>query len=295
MQITQGSLSSVFTGLQAKFLAALDAAENPDIERLMDSVPSTTGSENYPTGALLGDLEEVLDEVTITGIGAFVQNVANRTFARAIEVRRDDIADDNIGVYGVPVQQLARRAAAYPLRLASDVLLSGFSDTWIDDTTVYSATHEWVGGTAWSNLQTTALDADALDEAILALETRTGPGGEPLALSANLLICSPAVRSAAETLLELLQSAAGASNRQYKKADLLVMGRWGSSTRWLLMDIDPIRPLVLQDREGPEFTAQDNETDDAAFLREVYRYKARRRCAVAILAPWLIQASNGTT
>ena len=40
--------------------------------------------------------------------------------------------------------------------------------------------------------------------------------------------------------------------------------------------------MVLQDREGPEFTAKDSPDDDDAFYRELYAYKARRRCAVAI-------------
>jgi len=293
MVITQGSLEAVFTGLKATFAEAVGATDDADIRRLMEIVPSTNGTENYPVATLLGDLEEVLDEVTITNIGAFVQSVPNRTFARIVEVSRNDIADDNIGVYRPGVRQLGRRAALYPLRLAAEALLAGFTDQWIDGTTVFSDSHNWVGGQSWSNRSDVALDADNLAAAMQALEMRVGADGAPLGLRPDLLVCGPANRAAAENILQIEYLSGGQSNRLYKKLDLLVLGRLGSSPAWFVMDTEPGKPMVLQDREGPEFTAKDDPSDDEAFYRERYAYKGRRRCAVAILAPWLIQASNG--
>lgn len=293
MQITQGNLAAVFTGLKASFNEAVEATEKQEITRLMETVPSTAGTEKYPVASLLGDLEEVLDEVTITNIGAFVQSVPNRTFARIVKVRRNDIADDNIGVYRPGVRQLGRRAAQYPLRLAAESLLNGFSEQWVDGTTVFSGTHEWVGGREWSNRDDGPLTEDNFENAIQELETRTGPDGTPLGLQPNLLVCGPSSRGAAEGLVEVEYSTGGSSNRHYKRCDLLVLPRLGSSTAWFVMDTDPVKPMVLQDREGPEFTAKDNPDDDDAFYRELYAYKARRRCAVAILAPWLVHASAG--
>lgn len=293
MEITLGNLEAVFTGLKATFNEAVQSTEDAGIERLMETVPSTSGSEDYPTATLLGDLEEVLDEVTITGIGAFVQSVPNRTFARIVEVKRNDIADDNVGVYRPGVRQLGRRAALYPLRLAAEALLAGFTDQWVDGTTVFSDGHEWVGGLSWSNRSDVALTADNFESALYALESRVGPDGQPLGLQPDLLVCGLANRAAAESILEVQYLDAGESNRNYKRCDLLVLSRLGSSQAWFMADTDPVRPMVLQDREGPEFTAKDSPTDDEAFYRERYAYKGRRRCAVAILAPWLIQASNG--
>jgi phage major head subunit gpT-like protein len=293
MEITQGNLEAVFTGLKATFNEAVESTENEQIARLMEVVPSSSGTETYPTATLLGDLEEVLDEVTITNIGTFVQSVPNRTFARIVQVKRNDIADDNVGVYRPGVRQLGRRAALYPLRLGAEVLLAGFTDEWIDGTTVFSDSHEWVGGLNWANRSDVALDADSFEAAVTALETRTGPDGAALGLQPDLLVCGPANRAVAESILEIEYLAGGQSNRNYKKCDLLVLSRFGSSEAWLVADTDPVKPMILQDREGAEFTAKDSPDDDDAFYREQYAYKARRRCAVAILAPWLAQASNG--
>ncbi len=293
MEITQGNLEAVFTGLKATFNEAVQGTENEKINRLMEVVPSTSGAEQYPTATLLGDLEEVLDEVTITNIGTFVQSVPNRTFARIVQVKRNDIADDNIGVYRPGVRQLGRRAALYPLRLAAEVLPAGFADQWIDGTTIFSDSHEWVGGQGWSNRSDVALNATNFEAAVNALEGRLGPDTAPLGLEPDLLVCGLANKAAAEAILEVQYLEGGQSNRNYKKCELLVLSRFGAGEAWFVMDTDPVKPMILQDREGPEFTAKDSPEDDEAFYRERYAYKGRRRCAVAVLAPWLVQASNG--
>jgi phage major head subunit gpT-like protein len=292
MDITLGNLQAVFTGLKATFAEAVQAAETEQVEQLMETVPSTTDTEHYPVATLLGDLEEVLDEVTITNIGRFVKSVPNRTFARIVQVKRNDIADDNIGVYRPGVRQLGRRASLYPLRLAVEALLSGFTDEWIDGESVFSDSHTW-GGQTWSNRSDVALDENNFDAACMALEGRAGPDGSPMGLVPRVLVCGLQLRAVAEELVEIQYLANGSSNRRYKRCDLIVLPRLGSSTAWYVVDNDMVRPMVLQDREGPEFTAKDNPDDDDAFYREIYAYKARRRCAVAILAPWLIQASAG--
>ncbi len=293
MEITLGNLQAVFTGLKATFAEAVQSAESEQIEQLMERVPSTTDTEQYPVATLLGDLEEVLDEVTITSIGRYVQSVPNRTFARIVQVKRNDIADDNVGVYRPGVRQLGRRAALYPLRLAVESLLAGFTDQWIDGQPVFSASHTWPGGQNWSNRNDLALSGDNFDAACRALEGRLGPDGAPLGLVPRLLVCGIELRATAEEILEIQFLSNGASNRRYKRCDLMVLPRLGSNKAWFVIDNDPVRPMVLQDREGPEFTAKDDPADDDAFYRERYAYKARRRCAVAILAPWLIQASLG--
>jgi len=293
MEITQGNLQAVFTGLKATFAEAVQSAENDQIQQLMEVVPSAADTEQYPVATLLGDLEEVLDEVTITSIGRYAQSVPNRTFARIVQVKRNDIADDNIGVYKPGVRQLGRRAALFPLRLGVEALLNGFTDTWIDEQSVFSASHTWPGGQSWGNRSDVALDADNFDAACLELESRSGPDGSALGLVPRMLVCGPQLRGTAEELVAIQFLASGATNRRYKRCDLMVLARLGSSTAWFVIDNDPVRPMVLQDREGPEFTAKDSPDDDDAFYRELYAYKARRRCAGAILAPWLIQASTG--
>jgi phage major head subunit gpT-like protein len=293
MEVTLGNLEKVFTGLKAIFLDAVRTSEAPEIARLMATVPSQTSAEEYPSAALLGDLEIVLDEVTMTNIGKWIQRVENKTYARIVQIKRDHIADDNIGVYRVPVQALGRRANLYPLRLAAESLLSGFTDVWIDGATVFSAAHTWVNGGAWSNLGgPSALDAVHFGQAYQAMEQATGPDGAPLDIMPDLLVCGPANRAAAEAIL-LTKTILGTDNPNYNRVDLMILRRFGTSTAWMLACTRPIQPMVLQDREGPEFIEDEDPKAHVAFYQEKYAYKGRRRCAVAILAPWLIRANRG--
>ena len=62
MEITQGNLAAVFTGLKATFSEAVQSAGTDPVDRIMEVVPSNSGTEQYPVATLLGDLEEVLDE-----------------------------------------------------------------------------------------------------------------------------------------------------------------------------------------------------------------------------------------
>jgi len=294
MDVTLGNVQAMFQGLKATFADALKTTEIEDIVRLMEQTPSNTGTENYPVATLLGDLEEVIDEVTITSIGRWVQAVPNKTFARIVQVKREHVADDNIGVYRPGVRLLARRAALYPLRLAVECLLRGFVDVWVDGQAVFSGAHIWVGGGPWSNLGApAALAVASFDAACLALETRAGPGGAALGLTPRLLVVGPQNRAAAEALVEVEFLAGGASNRLYKRCDLMVLPRFGTSRAWFVIDDEYGKSMVLQNREGPEFVEKEDPRDDDAFYREVFAYKGRRRCAVAILAPWLIQANVG--
>ena len=52
MQITAGNLASVFTGLKATFAEAVQSTDDEQINRTMEAVPSTAGTENYPVATL---------------------------------------------------------------------------------------------------------------------------------------------------------------------------------------------------------------------------------------------------
>jgi len=294
MDINQGNLSAVFTGLKATFMEALQTTEQADVNRLLTPVPSSTGTEEYPVATLLGDLEEVIGEVTITNIGKWIQRVPNRTFARIVQVRRNDLADDTIGVYKAGVRRLGVRAALYPLRLAVESLRAGFTDDWVDGKKVFAVDHPWVGGGGtWGNLLSLALDATNFAVAYAAMETMTGPDAAPLGLVPDLLVCGPSNRSAAEAIIDQQFLTGGESNPNFKKVDLMVLARFGSSKAWGLVDTTSGVPMLLQNREGPEFVADESNTSPDAMYKEVYPYKARRRCAVAVVCPWLIQMSTG--
>jgi len=52
----------------------------------------------------------------------------------------------------------------------------------------------------------------------------------------------------------------------------------GTGTNWfVLCTKEPVKPLIMQVRLDPEFTAMDNSDDEEAFMQDVYRYGVRDR------------------
>ena len=236
----------------------------------------------------------MLDEVTITSIGTFVQRVPNRTFARIVQIKRNDVADDNVGVYRPGVRQLGRRAALYPVRLAAEALVAGFTDQWVDGATVFSDSHEWVGGRAWSNRSDVALDAGQLRDGLRRAGDARRPGRRPrCGLEPDLLICGPANRSAAEGILDVQFLTGGESNADYKRTTCWCSAAWAPARRGSWPTRSRSGRWSCRTAKAPSSPRKRLRRDDDAFYRELYAYKARRRCAVAVLAPWLMQASAG--
>lgn len=302
MEVTQGNLSAIFTGLKATFLEALAAVVLPeDIARLVQEITSVTSSEQYPTALMLGDLEKVLDEVAYTNIAEFIQSVPNEDFARAFALKRASIEDDQIGMYRPAIRNLANLAATHPYRQVPYLFVSsdgtatggaggGFQTNWIDATTFFSNTHAWPGAQAWDNLD--ALPLTILNFATVCqhLRQRVGPGAMNLGLRPRLLIVGPANEAVAKALIETTMLA-GTTNIYYNYVKVAV---WNEITdlSWFVVDDSSVKPVAIQNRTGPDWIAQESLDDDSHFNRHEFRYQAARRYGEAIVCPWLIQAVN---
>lgn len=312
MEVTQGNLSAVFQGFDARFKRALDIkmmSESSDLVRQEEGVSKT---DSYPMSGLLGDLYEMVDELYINDIWQMVQDATATTFAGGLGVRKEDIQDDNLGVYQGPIDGLALQAKTHIGRNVAPTLLGGFTDVWgPDGETVFSTSHEWPGGETWGNYIDEPLSEDSLDTACQMLEEMTNPNGEPMGLSPKVLVVGPSNRATAEEIVERKTLANGADNRLYQKADLEVKPRitddsWfvadtnpydidfdDADNKEILPDIQLPRPLLADVRSPVETTSQTSPDADSVFDRNEYRYKAELRYALMIFAPWLIIGSDG--
>ncbi len=303
MEITQGNLGEIFTGLKAMFLEALDKVVLPeDVQRLVQEITSVTSSEQYPTALMLGDLERVLDEVAYTNIATFLQTVPNVDFARAFAIKRAAIEDDQIGMYKTAIQRLAQLAATHPHRQVPFLFVSsngtaaggnggGFLTNWIDATTFFSNTHAWPGGQAWDNLDALPLTTTNFGTVCRNLRQRVGPGGMNLSLRPKLLIVGPANEVNAKQILERQFIGGGNSNIYYNYVALVV---WNEITdlSWFVVDDSDVKPVAIQNRTGPDWMAQDSLEDDSNFNRVEFRCQVGRSYGEAIVCPWVNQAVN---
>ena len=286
MEISVGSMSKVFEGLNTAFVGAIDKAEPPDVERMVQIVPSTIGTEFYPTAGLFGDLEEMLDELTMTNLVSFLQEVENVVYARGFGVPRLHVINDQLGMYGMLARRLGTRAATFPYRRIGKLLVNGTATAWIDGSNIFANAHTWPGGQTWDNLDALPLTAANFEIVVRHLEGRVDPDGEEMGLKARLLVCGTVNKVDARRILNRELIGGGDSNIHFEETDLLVLPNLGY--HWAVID-DEEKPIIWQDREPPALVAQDSEMADSVFYRETYNYKARRTGAHAIVEPWRIQ------
>lgn len=312
MEPTQGNLSALFRGFDARFKRALSLTVTTNAARIVRRAEGVSSSEDYPMSGLLGDLVEQVDEVYTADIWKMVQRATPTRFSAALPIDKDDILDDKYQIYQGPIDDLALKALTHISRNVASTLVDGFSDTWAPDgSTVFSDSHEWAGGESWDNKLTVSLDSTNFDTACQQLEEMTGPDGEPLGLSPKLLVVGPSNRATAEGLVKVRTNSNGADNRQYQRTDLIVLPRITGS-HWFVVDDNPYdinldsdevrevmpdvqvpKPLLADIRQDVETESQTSSDSDYVFENDKYRYKASLRYALMILAPWMIVGSTG--
>ena len=199
MIINQANLTGIYKSFSTIFNQAFDAAPSQR-DLVAMTVPSGGKSVDYKW---LGDfpmMQEWLGDRVIKDLSAFHYEIVNKSYEATVEVDRDDIADDQIGVYTPMIQGLGQAAKVHPDILVFALLAAGFSTLCFDGQYFFDTDHPVGTGTASND---------------------GGGGGDP----------------------------------------------------WYLMDMSrPIKPIILQVRQRPEFVSQDRPTDENVFMRKKFRY-----------------------
>jgi len=199
MIINQASLTGIYKSFSTIFNQAFDAAPSQK-DLVAMTVPSTGKSVDYKW---LGDfpmMREWLGDRVIKDLSAFHYEIVNKSYEATIEVDKDDIKDDQVGVYTPMIQGIGQAAKNHPDILVFLLLAAGFETLCFDGQYYFDGDHPVGEGSA------------------------SNDGG-------------------------------------------------GSGNPWYLLDLSrPIKPIILQIRQKPEFVAQDRPTDENVFMRKKYRY-----------------------
>ncbi len=149
MIVNQATLQGIYKSFSTIFKQAFDSA--PSMwEQVAMRAPSTGRSVDYKW---LGDfpmMREWLGERVIKDLSAFSYEIVNKDFEATIEVDRNDIEDDQIGVYTPMVQGLGATAKQHRDILVFGLLKEGFSTLCYDGQYFFDTDHP-VGGQSVSN------------------------------------------------------------------------------------------------------------------------------------------------
>jgi len=271
-------------GYRALFFQALEtnaAIYDPIINAIAERVPSMSSDESHSFSHAIPSMEEWIDERPISRLGVDGFTIPNRSYANGIEIDRDHLADDKLGIFAPRIRGLAEAAARHKMNLIRDLLNNGDSAVGYDAVNFFATTHPRDSGGTQSNLLTTAaLDDANYEAAVQQLEGLTDEVGEPLAVEATHLIVPTNLRHTAAKILNASTLASGATNINAGTASLLVV-KGLTASNWFVADLGKsLKPIIFQDRQAVQFIGQDNPTDEQMFNRKKFRFGSDYRGAM---------------
>lgn len=285
MLVNKGNLTAVFITLKTIFNMAFDAAPSLWQQTTM-RVPSGASQNDYSWLSRFPKMRKWLGDKVIKALEAFKYTITNDDWEATIEVDRNDIEDDTIGIYEPQARDAGFSARQLPDEIDADLKNNAFDNLCYDGQYFYDTDHPVAGasvsnlGTAALSAATTAAAAASYGAARLAIMSFKDDEGRPLALIPDLLEVPPALEATAKLLLENDKLTDESPNPYKGTARILVNPRLTSSTAWYLHVTNrPLKPFIYQERKAPVFVQQTDPETDNVFMRKKFRFGCEARAA----------------
>jgi phage major head subunit gpT-like protein len=138
--ITNALVQAMFTGFRNDFQKALDAAPS-DYAKVATVVPSSSKSNTYGWLGQVPALREWIGDRVINDMKENGYQITNKHWETTVGVNRDDIEDDNIGIYSPLVQEIGRATGVHPDELVFNLLKAGVSTNCYDGQFFFDTDH----------------------------------------------------------------------------------------------------------------------------------------------------------
>lgn len=280
MILTNQNLVQLGRAFKAISMAQLELAK-PRWQRIAMLVPSSTGQNDYAWLNSIPGMREWIGERQINNLSSAGYSIRNRDFELTVAVDRNNIQDDNLGIYTPMFQQLGYSVAYSPDELVFTLLKNAFSELCYDGKPFFAGNHR-VGRKNVSNVSNKKLTRAELRGAIAQMQSLTNDEGRPLRVfqldggSRKPLLCvGPTNRANALEIVGVQTLPSGGANPDYNAVEIEVIPELvgDAADFWFLLDVSmPVRPLILQRRKEPEFVAKDDARDENAFAKKEFVY-----------------------
>jgi phage major head subunit gpT-like protein len=146
MIINQSSIQEIYIAFNAIFTGALNGFD-PAYKKVSMTVPSTGRINDYKFMLQFPNLQEWIGDRKIRALAAQNWTIQNKDYEASIEVDRNDIEDDQIGLYAPIIRQLGLSAGQHPDILISTLIANGWTTACYDGQNFISTTHPQGSGT----------------------------------------------------------------------------------------------------------------------------------------------------
>lgn len=280
--VSSDTLLAIKQGFQALFLASFEAVKTM-WEKAAMRTTSTGQEEVYNWLGRVPNMKEWVDQRVLEGLLAQDFTIKNKHWEATIEVDRNAIEDDRIGMYTPRVQELGEEARRHPDELVSDLLNNGGAQLAYDGQFFFDTDHAEGASGSQSNIVTgtgttvAQITAD-FRSARSKLRSLKDDRGKPyLRGDVKLLVVA---RPELEGILEELANAAFIANTEnvLKGAfDLWINpyldGATGKVNDYYVLHVGaPVRPLIVQMRRNPEFVSLTDPGSEHVFKHRTFLF-----------------------
>ncbi|HWJ72403.1 MAG TPA: Mu-like prophage major head subunit gpT family protein [Kaistia sp.] len=162
MLINRSNLATLGVAFNTAFQAGLSQGES-QWPTIATAVPSTTGKEEYGWLGKIPNVREWLGDRVIQNISQGKYAISNKDYEVTIGVDRNDIEDDNIGIYGPLFTELGRSSTANYDQLVWGLLKAGFATNCYDGQYFFDTDHP-------------VLDANGVEQSVANTDGGSGEG-----------------------------------------------------------------------------------------------------------------------
>lgn len=149
MLINQANLGALFKGFKTIFQEAFDGVPSM-YTRVAMEVPSSTSEEAYPWLGSMPRMRKWVGERVIKNLKAHSFTIKNEPFELTVEVDKDSVEDDKVGIYSPMFNEMGRSAKSHPDELTFGLLKAGFTTVCYDGQYFFDTDHP-VNGASVSN------------------------------------------------------------------------------------------------------------------------------------------------
>ncbi|TBV12760.1 Mu-like prophage major head subunit gpT family protein [Stutzerimonas kirkiae] len=285
MLINKESIRAAFVAMKTLFNNAFTAAPT-SWEKIAMKVPSSTGSNLYAWLSAFPKMRRWIGEKHVKSLKAFTYTVENEDWEATVEVDRNHIKDDQLGIYAPQAQMAGHSAKQLPDEIVYELVNGAFTNRCYDGQYFFDTDHP-VGNGSVSNKGTAALSIASQAAARAsygagrtAMRKFKDEDGRPLGIKPTILLVGPALEDIAKALLTNNNLEDGKPNPYKGTAELGVDARIESDTAWFLLDTSlPVKPFIYQEREAPNFVQQTDPEADDVFNRKKFKFGAEARAA----------------
>lgn len=300
MKVNAAAIGAIFMSMSTVFNKTF-AEVQTTYQKIAMTVPSSSAYVDYRWLANFPQMKRWVGNKQVTKLSDYKYTIVNEDFQATVEVRRNDIEDDQLGIYKPQAESAAWSAKQLPDELIYELVNKSFTEKCYDGKAFIADNHP-VGKAAVSNKGKKKLSMESLAKAQasfgaarIAMMQFKDDEGRPLNVKPNILLVPVALGDTARALMTVDRLEDGKPNPYKGVCEVVEEPRLTDDNAWFLLDCNkPVKPFVFQERKKPVFVQQTNMDSDDVFNRAVYKFGAEARGAAGFGHWQLAYGSDGT-